>query len=285
MRALSAGLMTSSVARDEPGPQERRDHAAPEGGMPREHRQQHAVEQADEDRERSVDDERQHEALRVEGAAAPRVGALLSVAEPAAASRLIVYQRLPWPTSAVEHRERRHRDAAGDAAVDAGRVRDGSRAAAARGAAASPAASCSDARAREGAIGAAGRSSGTASSCSCGSTSRNQPTAPATKQHDAGDADGQRWSPGRRGAASRRTPCTSGHAVGAGTSIVPGRASMLPSVPSAAHHVDDEEHDDPHRVDEVPVQREHLGARGVRGVHVPARARAPARSSAARARR
>ncbi len=44
--------------------------------------------------------------------------------------------------------------------------------------------------------------------------------------------------------------------------MVRGRVSCVLRLSSSAHHVDDEEHDDPYRVDEVPVEGEDFGARG-----------------------
>src|SRR5262249_8321719 len=58
-----------------------------------------------------------------------------------------------------------------------------------------------------------------------------------------------------------------GHAVGAGTSMVERRSG---AIRLASHHVDRQEDDDPHRVDEMPVPGEHLGALGLLGVDVPA---------------
>src|SRR5262249_33621986 len=59
---------------------------------------------------------------------------------------------------------------------------------------------------------------------------------------------------------------TSGHAVGAGTSISRalrsegGGASVTTAVSSAPDHVDDREDDDPDGVHEVPVERDHVHA-------------------------
>ena len=139
------------------------------------------VEQADEERDRSRGRRwRRASAVRVEARAA---ASGRRVASAGIADRGEQIDRVPDAAvgeQAVEQRQRRHRDAAGEAAPDAGRVRDGSRPAGGRGAAASPAARCCDARAATARSAAPARRRGTASTCSSGSTSRNQPTAPAT---------------------------------------------------------------------------------------------------------
>ena len=164
---------------------------------------------------------------------------------------------------AVEHGERRHRDAAGDAARDARGVRvdrDRQPRAVARLARLQVRdARAATARDRRGA-GSTRHRARRARAAAPRGTSRRRPheraTTPTTVTSDVrhqarrsssviaerGDHRPRR----RRGNLDRRS-----------------RRSRLRHR-SASHHVDDDEHDDPHRVDEVPVPREHLGALRVR---------------------
>ena len=125
------------------------------------------------------------------------------------------------------------------------------------------------------------RSSGTASSCSCGSTSRNQPTAPATSRAPRRRRSPRGSSPGRRGASvtpnaeHQRPRRRRGQVDAPWARLVRARLAI------SARPRRRREHDDPDGVDEVPVQGEHVGALGVLALHVAARAPARARSSAA----
>src|SRR5712692_10231875 len=116
---------------------------------------------------------------------------------------------------------------------------------------------------------------GTASSCSCGKTSRNHRTQPANARAAPRTlTDVLVTSP----ANSSMTPNAKikGHAVGAGTSISRGargllfNCSVVNSVAIrslASQHVNHSENHNPHRVDEMPVHREHFDVTGLLHSH------------------
>src|SRR6187551_2957982 len=103
----------------------------------------------------------------------------------------------------------------------------------------------------------------TVTSCGTGSTSRNQPTHPATASTRP---RALRETVVSRPAHVRASPTarTSGQAVGAGSSIsaASGRGDVVTGIGvcSAPNEVDHGEDDDPDDVDEVPVQSEHADA-------------------------
>src|SRR5215471_16690835 len=99
-----------------------------------------------------------------------------------------------------------------------------------------------------------------------GRTSRNHPTAPHSVKITPTTVTSTFVT---RPAHASVIPnaAISGHAVGAGTSIVERRSG---SIRLASDHVDGEEDDHPHAVDEMPVPGEHLGALRLLCVDVPA---------------
>src|SRR5438093_4800907 len=103
---------------------------------------------------------------------------------------------------------------------------------------------------------------GTVSYASRGNTSRNQPTAPAIESTAPRALIEMLVT---KPAKSSVTPKarTIGHAVGAGISSV-----VLSVAISAPDDVDDCEDDDPHYVDEVPIERQHVQAFAVFGARV-----------------
>src|SRR5215831_19923395 len=99
-----------------------------------------------------------------------------------------------------------------------------------------------------------------------GRTSRNHPTAPHSVKITPTTVTSALVT---RPAHASVIPnaAISGHAVGAGTSIVERRSG---SIRLASDHVDGEEDDHPHAVDEMPVPGEYLGALRLLSVDVPA---------------
>ena len=111
---------------------------------------------------------------------------------------------------------------------------------------------------------------GTVSCFSSGKTSRNQPTYPVIASNAPRTlTEALVTSPVK----TKATPNAAqrGHAVGAGIASAAGRLLLLIgrkptgscASPLSANEVDNAEDDDPHRIHEVPIDREHVHAVGV----------------------
>ena len=129
-----------------------------------------------------------------------------------------------------------------------------------------------DRRAATGAGGAAARSIGTsASRCSPAAPRGTSRPRPHTRSSDADDADGDVGDQAGEEQRHAESAAIIGDAVRRRHADRARRArSVAADAVIASHHVHDEEDDDPHRVDEVPVEGQHLGALGVLALHVPA---------------
>ena len=115
-------------------------------------------------------------------------------------------------------------------------------------------------------------STGIDSRPSMGNTSRNQPTLPTImRTMPSIEIEGLVTNPAKSSVTAEAR--TIGNAVGAGISSAVGAPASLTLVASLfaipissrspSNDVDDGEHDDPDRIDEMPVERQHLDASAV----------------------